>query len=83
MPSVRGHYPAGAQAWMVAVPVRAWQRLARPLSRLLAPNARVILSGLLPSQANAALAAYAAQGLRVERRLTLDGWVTLVLIPPS
>ena len=59
------------------------QRLARPLSRLLAPNARVILSGLLPSQANAALAAYAAQGLRLERRLTLDGWVTLVLIRPS
>jgi ribosomal protein L11 methyltransferase len=59
------------------------QRLARPLSMLLAPNARVILSGLLPSQANAALAAYAAQGLRLERRLTLDGWVTLVLIRPS
>jgi len=59
------------------------ERLARPLSRLLAPNARVILSGLLPSQANAALAAYAAQGLRLERRLTLDGWVTLVLIRPS
>jgi ribosomal protein L11 methyltransferase len=55
------------------------QRLARPLSGLLAPNARVILSGLLPSQGNAALAAYAAQGLRLERRLTLDGWTTLVL----
>jgi ribosomal protein L11 methyltransferase len=55
------------------------QRLARPLSRLLAPNARVILSGLLPSQANAALAAYATQGLRLERRMMLDGWVTLVL----
>jgi ribosomal protein L11 methyltransferase len=55
------------------------QRLARPLSGLLTPNARVILSGLLPSQANAALAAYAAQGLRLERRLTLDGWTTLVL----
>jgi len=56
------------------------QRLARPLSRLLASNARVILSGLLPNQANAALAAYAAQGLRLERRIALDGWVTLVLI---
>jgi ribosomal protein L11 methyltransferase len=59
------------------------RRLARPLCRLMAPNARVILSGLLPSQANAALAAYAAQGLRLERRLALDGWVTLVLIRPS
>jgi ribosomal protein L11 methyltransferase len=55
------------------------QRLARSLSRLLAPNAHVILSGLLPSQANAALAIYAAQGLRLARRLTLVGWVTLVL----
>jgi ribosomal protein L11 methyltransferase len=56
------------------------QRLARPLSRLLA---RVILSGLLPSQANAALAAYATQGLRLERRMMLDGWVTLALMRPS
>jgi ribosomal protein L11 methyltransferase len=56
------------------------QRLARPLSMLLAQNARVIISGLLPSQANAALFAYAAQGLRLERRLTLDGWDTLVLM---
>jgi len=55
------------------------QHVARPLSMLLAPNARVILSGLLPSQANAALAAYMRQNLRLERRITLDGWVTLVL----
>jgi ribosomal protein L11 methyltransferase len=57
-------------------------RLARPLSMLLAPNACVILSGLLPSQANAALSAYAAQGLRLERRITLEGWATLVLRRP-
>ena len=55
------------------------RRLARPLSKLLARDARVILSGLLRSQTNAALAAYAAQGLRLERRLILEGWVTLVL----
>ena len=34
------------------------KRLARPLARLTAPNARVILSGLLATQENAALAAY-------------------------
>jgi hypothetical protein len=34
---------------------------------------------LLPSQTNAALTAYAAQGLRLERRLVLEGWATLVL----
>ena len=54
-------------------------RLAVPIRRLVAPNARVVLSGLLPSHANAALAHYAAQGFRLERRIPLDGWMTLVL----
>jgi ribosomal protein L11 methyltransferase len=53
------------------------QRLAAPLSRLAAPGGRVILSGLLSSQTNAALAAYHA--LTLERRIDLDGWTTLVL----
>jgi ribosomal protein L11 methyltransferase len=46
--------------------------------RLTAPGARVILSGLLASQANAAIAAY--RGLALERRIDLDGWTTLVLV---
>jgi len=54
------------------------QRLAAPLTKLTAPGARVILSGLLPSQANAALAAYRA--LALERRIELGGWTTLVLV---
>jgi ribosomal protein L11 methyltransferase len=54
-------------------------RLAVPIRRLSAPHARVVLSGLLPRDANAALAIYRAQGLRLERRIALDGWVTLVL----
>jgi len=54
-------------------------RMAVPLSRLAAPNARVVLSGLLPAHANAVLAIYRAQGLRLERRIRLEGWVTLVL----
>jgi len=54
-------------------------RLAVPIRRLAAPHARVVLSGLLPSHANAALAHYAAQGFRLERRIPLDGWMTLVL----
>jgi ribosomal protein L11 methyltransferase len=55
------------------------KRLAAPLARLLAPDARVILSGLLATQENAALAAYRAHGLKLERRIPLDEWVTLVL----
>ena len=54
-------------------------RLAVPLCRLAAPSARVVLSGLLPSHVNAALAIYRTQGLTLERRIHLEGWTTLVL----
>jgi len=57
----------------------ALTRLAAPLRRLTAPDARIVLSGLLPSHANAALAIYRAQGLALEKRIALDGWVTLVM----
>ncbi len=53
------------------------QRIATPLRKLSAPGTRVILSGLLPAQANAALAAY--RPFALERRIDLDGWTTLVL----
>jgi ribosomal protein L11 methyltransferase len=54
-------------------------RFAAPLAKLTAPGAHVVLSGLLPSQANAVLAAYRRHGLFLRRRILLDGWVTLVL----
>jgi ribosomal protein L11 methyltransferase len=54
-------------------------RLAVPIRALAAPHARIVLSGLLPSHANAVLAIYRAQGLSLERRIQLDGWTTLVL----
>jgi ribosomal protein L11 methyltransferase len=53
--------------------------LAAPLRPLLAPDARVVLSGLLAHQEIAALAAYRPHGLRLERRIPLGEWVTLVL----
>jgi ribosomal protein L11 methyltransferase len=58
--------------------LRPLQRLAAPLTRLTAPGGRVVLSGLLASQANAAIAAY--RGFALERRIDLDGWTTLVLV---
>jgi ribosomal protein L11 methyltransferase len=57
-------------------------RLAPRMARLLAPGGRVVLSGLLNNQAQAALVAYRAQGLRLERRILLEGWTTLVLRRP-
>lgn len=55
------------------------RRLAKPIAEVLAPGARVVLSGLLASQGAAALAAYRAQGLTLLTRIPLDEWVTLVL----
>jgi ribosomal protein L11 methyltransferase len=55
------------------------KRLAAPLRPLLAPGAHVVLSGLLGTQENAALAAYQAHGLRLVRRIPLGEWVTLIL----
>jgi ribosomal protein L11 methyltransferase len=54
------------------------KRIATPLRRLAAPGARVVLSGILPSQANAVIDAY--RPLTLERRLDIDGWTTLVLM---
>jgi ribosomal protein L11 methyltransferase len=53
--------------------------IARPMARLVRRGARVVLSGLLPNQANAALAAYRAHGFVLTRRIPLDGWMTLML----
>jgi ribosomal protein L11 methyltransferase len=53
-------------------------RIAAPLKRLTAPRGRVVLSGILPSQANAVIAAY--RPLALTRRIDLDGWVTLVFM---
>jgi ribosomal protein L11 methyltransferase len=59
------------------------KQLAGPMRRLLAPGARVVLSGLLAAHAPAALAAYRAQGLVLERRIVLEGWVTLIVRRPA
>jgi ribosomal protein L11 methyltransferase len=55
---------------------------AAPLARLIGQHGTVVLSGVLARQANAALAAYRAQGLTLERRVDLEGWTTLVLRRP-
>jgi ribosomal protein L11 methyltransferase len=54
-------------------------RLAVPIRKLSGPGATIVLSGLLPAHANAALAIYRAQGLMLERRSVRDDWVTLTL----
>jgi ribosomal protein L11 methyltransferase len=56
------------------------QTMAAPLTQLAAPGGRVVLSGLLAPQANAALAAY--RRLPLQSRIVIDGWATLVLARP-
>jgi ribosomal protein L11 methyltransferase len=55
------------------------KQLARPIASLSAPGAHVVLSGLLPHQALAALARYRAQGMRLVRSETIENWTTLTL----
>jgi ribosomal protein L11 methyltransferase len=59
------------------------KHLASPIRRVVAPHARVVLSGLLADQASAALAVYRSFGFVLERRIALDGWITLVLMHPA
>jgi ribosomal protein L11 methyltransferase len=61
---------------ILANPLR---QLAGPMSRHLAPNALVILSGLLNHQAASVVAAYRARGLVPLRHLKIEGWSSLLL----
>ena len=56
--------------------------LATPMTRLVAANGHVVLSGLLAGQAGAALASYRARGLVLVRRMTLENWATLIFVRP-
>jgi ribosomal protein L11 methyltransferase len=56
--------------------------LARAVRLLSARRATVILSGLLPEQANAALAVWRVQGFVLVRRDIVEGWTTLTLVRP-
>jgi ribosomal protein L11 methyltransferase len=55
------------------------KRLAAPMARLSAANGMIVLSGLLTAQSNAALAAYRRRGFVLDRRISREGWATLVL----
>jgi ribosomal protein L11 methyltransferase len=61
---------------ILANPLR---QMATPMVRHLAPSALVILSGLLPPQAQGVIAAYRARGLVVKRQIQVEGWSSLLL----
>jgi ribosomal protein L11 methyltransferase len=61
---------------ILANPLR---QMATPMAAHLAPSASVILSGLLPHQAQGVIAAYRARGLVLRRHLQIAGWSSLLM----
>jgi ribosomal protein L11 methyltransferase len=61
---------------ILANPLR---QLATPMSRHLRPSALVVLSGLLPHQAQGVIAAYRARGLVLVRHIQIEGWSSLLM----
>lgn len=68
---------------MANILLRPLQKLAAPVARQLMPNARMVISGILAGQMNAALSAYRSQGMVLDRSFPLDGWVTPVMVALS
>ena len=58
---------------------RPLEGLAKPMSAHVASGAQIILSGLLPHQRARIVAAYARQGIVMERWHIRDNWLTLLL----
>jgi ribosomal protein L11 methyltransferase len=61
---------------ILANPLR---QMAAPMAGHLAPSALVILSGLLPHQAQGVVASYRARGLVLRRHLQIAGWSSLLM----
>jgi ribosomal protein L11 methyltransferase len=61
---------------ILANPLR---QMATAMARHLAPSALVVLSGLLPHQAQAVIAAYRARGLVLKRHIQIEGWSSLLM----
>jgi ribosomal protein L11 methyltransferase len=55
------------------------KQMATPMAAHLAPSALLILSGLLPHQAQGVIAAYRARGLVLRRHLQIAGWSSLLM----
>jgi ribosomal protein L11 methyltransferase len=61
---------------ILANPLR---QMATEMASHLAPSALVILSGLLPHQAQSVIAAYRVRGLVLQRHLQIEGWSSLLM----
>lgn len=76
-PAIRAEAPFDlVVANILAPPLR---RMAGDVAAVLAPGGRLVLSGFLVREGGAVLAAYRGRGLRLSRRIVVDGWLTLIL----
>lgn len=78
------HHPAFALAGpfdliVANILARPLMRLAPDMARHLTPGGSLVLSGILDSQRNAVVAAYAGQRFRHVRTLHREGWVAIHL----
>jgi ribosomal protein L11 methyltransferase len=84
MTAVGFHHPAFAAAGpfdliVANILARPLMRLAPDMAKHLAPGGSLVLSGILDSQRNAVVAAYAGQKFRHVRTLHREGWVAIHL----
>jgi ribosomal protein L11 methyltransferase len=80
LPLIRRYAPYDLVIANILLPVL--KQLARPIASLAASGAFVVLSGLLPSQALAALTRYRALGFKLVCSETIENWTTLTLRKP-
>lgn len=80
-PLIRGRRPFDLVVCNILA--RPLKRMARALAAHLAPGGVAVLSGFLTRDADDVLAAHRALGLRLRRRLIIDGWQTLVVERPA
>ncbi len=75
------HFAANGPFGLVLANILAnpLRQLAPALAAHLAPQAFVILSGLLPHQANSVVAAYSGAGLKLLKRIQIEGWSSLLM----
>jgi ribosomal protein L11 methyltransferase len=75
------HFAANGPFGLVLANILAnpLRQLAPSLTAQLAPQAFVILSGLLPHQTNSVVAAYRGAGLKLLKRIQIEGWSSLLM----
>ena len=71
--------PANYDLIFANILARPLALMARDLKRAIAPDGVAVLAGLLRRQEALVLTAHRAQGLRLERRVVIEGWSTLIL----